>query len=321
MIAFKEETVEGAIQDRIQQAFSLRNRVVTSTNAYRLIHAEGDGLPGLIIDVYGEVVVIQISSKGIENYKNFIVDILVELLHPKAIYEKSTSFLRKKGGLDPSQGLLWGQKTPEFQVEENGVKFHIDLMQSQKTGLFLDQREMRLFVSRISKGKRVLNCFAYSGGFSLFALKGGAISVDSVEISEKACRMLQRNLEINGYTSNILCEDAFEFLKNKELPYDLILLDPPAFVKKRGDLENAKRAYRQINYFALKKMPLHSVLLTSSCSYHLSEEAFGQLIFQAALMAGREVKILSRHLAAHDHPVSIYHPESTYLKSLILFVV
>lgn len=325
MIAYGSESIPQALESRIDDAISLRRSAIdiSKTNAYRLINAEGDGLPGLIIDIYGEVVVVQIASRGMEKLKGLIVDILVKLLKPAAIYEKSTSFLRKKDGLEEAKQKLYGQDQPVFQIVENGVRFEIDLFESQKTGLFLDQREMRSLTERLSNKKRVLNCFAYSGGFSLFALKGGAISVDSVEISKKACAMMQKNIQINAFSEEkhrIICEDAFDFLMKNPLPYDLVILDPPAFVKKRDDLVKARRAYRDINFFAMQKMPASALLLTSSCSYHLSEEAFQQVLFQAALEAKKKVRILSRHLQAFDHPLSIYHPESTYLKSFLLHI-
>lgn len=325
VIAFGKESIEEALSKRLRAAFTLRKNILnfSLTNAYRLINAEGDGLPGLIIDIYDQVAVLQLSSQGWENFKPFLVEELRSLLTPRAIFEKSTSFLRKKQGLEEARQLLWGEENSSFQILENGISFWIDLYESQKTGFFLDQREMRALTGRLAKGKRVLNCFAYTGGFSLFALQGGASLVDSVEISEKACRALEKNITLNGFSSEkhrAICEDAFDFLRKEPLDYELVILDPPAFVKKREDLAKACRAYREINFSAMKKMPSGSLLLTSSCSYHLTEEIFQRLLFQAALQAGREVKILSRHLSAFDHPLSIYHPESTYLKSFLLYI-
>ncbi len=258
-----------------------------------------------------------------DKIKPIILDKLISLLSPKSIYEKSTSFLRKKQGLSEKRELLYGEDAPSFQIEENGIHFFVDLREAQKTGFFLDQREMRLLTRKLSQDKRVLNCFSYTGGFSLNALKGGAITVHSVEISSKAIQTLQTNLELNHFNDGrhtSLCVDAFDFLKNDPLQYDLIILDPPAFVKKRNDLANAVRGYREINFQAIKKMPPGSLLITSSCSYHLTEEDFQKLLFQAALKADRKVKILSRHLSAFDHPISLYHPESSYLKSFLLYV-
>ena len=273
------------------------------------------------MDFYSGVLVLQLSHPGLEPFKPFLVDWLIANTAPKAIYEKSTSFLRKKEGLEEVRGALYGEPTEEIEVLENGLRFAVDVVHGQKTGLFLDQRDNRALVRQLSSGRRVLNCFAYTGGFSIAAIQGGATSVDSVEISKKCEPWVEKNLALNGLSNHrFLAEDAIDFIAKKELPYDLLILDPPAFVKKREDIDNAFRAYKDLNRMAIEKMPPNSLLLTCSCSYHVSEELFQNILFRASLEAKRTVRILGRHRQAHDHPISIFHPESSYLKSFLLAV-
>jgi 23S rRNA (cytosine1962-C5)-methyltransferase len=286
-----------------------------------MINAEGDGIPGLIVDAYADVLVVQISHQGLDSIKDLLVRILVEEFHPAAIYEKSTSFLRKKGGMDEAKSLLYGTERPVVEVLENGLKFAVDVCNGQKTGLFLDQREMRQFVREHAKDCNILNAFAYTGGFSIAALDGGAAHVDSVEISARCREPLEENLRLNGLQNHRFVEsDFFEFLKGSDLAYDLVILDPPAFVKKRADITNAFRAYKELNRLTMEKVPAGSLLLTCSCSYHVDEPLFQNIVFRASLESKRRVRILSRHRQALDHPVSIFHPESTYLKSFVLYV-
>jgi 23S rRNA (cytosine1962-C5)-methyltransferase len=323
MIAFGQEPLEEALKNRIGAALELRRRIFdpAKTNAIRLINAEGDGIPGLIVDSYANVLVLQISHPGLEGLKDVIVSLLIEACRPKAIYEKSTSFLRKKSGLEEVRGTLYGADCPEVEVLENGLKFAVDIQTGQKTGLFLDQREMRSLVREHGSGRRILNGFAYTGAFSVAALAGGATHVDSVEISARCKAPLEKNLGLNGFSNHEFIEaDFFEFLKTSPLAYDLIILDPPAFVKKRNDIATGFRAYKELNRHVLAKMPPCSLLLTCSCSYHVDEPLFQNILFRAALESGRRVKILSRHRQALDHPVSLFHPESLYLKSFLLYV-
>ncbi len=378
MIAFGEESLEEALKNRIDHAASLRRRWFDpkETNAIRLINAEGDGIPGLIVDSYANVLVLQISHPALTDLKNIIVSLLIEAFSPKAIYEKSTSFLRKKSGLEEARGILYGDEQGDVEIIENGLKFAVDIQTGQKTGLFLDQREMRSLVREHARGRRILNGFAYTGGFSIAALAGGASDVDSVEISARCKAPLEKNLALNGlYRNNLknrefdqeapqnlyseratiaraqgasenknsevkptqsktdssgcfgisnnhrfIEADFFEFLKTSPLDYDLIILDPPAFVKKRGDIARGFRAYKEMNRHVLSKMRSGSLLLTSSCSYHVDEPLFQNILFRAALESNRRVQILSRHRQALDHPISLFHPESSYLKSLLLYV-
>lgn len=325
ILSFTQEAIETVLEQKILDAIVLRKRLFDSaiTNAYRIINAEGDGIPGLIVDQYGPYLVIQVASAGIERLKSVIIELLIRLLQPKAIYEKSTSGSRKEEGLQDAQELLYGPDFDEVQIIENQLPFLISVKNGQKTGFFLDQREMRKMITSFSKDLKVLNCFSYTGGFSVYALHGKATHVDMVEIDQTACQLCEKNLQLNHCSDasyQIMQGDAFDFLAHESLDYDLVILDPPAFAKKRKELDGAIRGYREINLQALKKMPKRSYLLTSSCSQHIDEGLFQQTVFQAALKAGRQVKILSRHQQAPDHPVSLYHPEGAYLKSLFLYV-
>jgi len=318
MLAFGEETVSEALEKRIREAVAFRRRWFDErTNAVRIVNAEGDGIPGLIVDQYRDVLVMQVSNPGIERVKGEIVELLKEL-GPRCIYEKSTSFMRKKEGLGEVRGVLYGEEVGEVEVLEKGLKYSVDIVHGQKTGLFLDQREMRSLVRELG-AKRVLNCFAYTGGFTVSALAGGAEVVDSVEISAKCGPRIEKNLALNALNGahRFIQADVFDV---KDWNYDLVILDPPAFVKKRTDIDKAFRAYKDLNAQAMRHMPAGSLLLTCSCSYHVEESLFQNILFRAALDAGRKVRILERHRQAHDHPVSIFHPESTYLKSFLLYI-
>ncbi len=323
MIAYGSESLEEALKSRIRNAALLRRRWFdpTRTNAIRLINAEGDGIPGLVVDAYADVLVLQISHSALESIKELIAALLIEEFHPATLYEKSTSFLRKKGGMEEARSLLYGPERPVVEVVENDLKFAVDVRSGQKTGLFLDQREMRLFVREQAQGARVLNAFAYTGGFSIAALAGGASHVDSVESSARCREPLEQNLKLNGLQNHRFIEaDFFDFLQRADFAYDLVILDPPAFVKKRADIANAFRAYKELNRLTLQKMPAGSLLLSCSCSYHVDESLFQNILFRAALEAKRRVRILGRHRHALDHPISIFHPESGYLKSFILYL-
>lgn len=323
MLAYGEESLEDALQCRIAKAATLRKRLFdpSRTNAIRLINAEGDGIPGLIVDSYADVLVIQVSHAGIERLKPQIISLLQQEFKPKAIFEKSTSFLRKKEGMQEIRAQLFGEPIQEVEIVENGLRYSVDLLEGQKTGLFLDMREMRLLVRNLTAGKRVLNCFAYTGGFSLSALAGGASHVDSVEISAKCAPRIEKNLQLNGLSGHqFFSSDVFDFFKTCSWNYDLVILDPPAFVKKREDIATAFRAYKDLNRHAMEKMAPNTLLLTCSCSYHVEEPLFQNILFRAAHEAGRTVRILEKHRQAHDHPISIFHPESAYLKSFLLYI-
>ncbi len=323
VLTFRDEPVEEVLALRLKEAIRWRQSLFDPevTNTYRLVNAEGDGLPGLIIDLYDDVAVFQIATTGMERLKSQILSLLLKELPLTGVYEKSISLSRFQEGLSSFEGVLYGSCPQEVLVKENGVLFVVDIQKGQKTGLFLDQRQMRQLVHRLACGKRVLNCFAYTGGFSLFALKGGALSVTSVDSSEPACRSALENTRLNGLDRHIVvCQDAFEYCKREPFPFDFVILDPPAFAKKRQDIQEACRGYKEINRLVLQRLPPSSYLLTSSCSHFVDETLFGQILFQAAQEAGREARICSHHIQAPDHPTSLFHPEGGYLKSLLLFV-
>ena len=326
MVSFDNTLPKEAICCHLSKAIDLRRSLFEGqqTNAYRLVNGEGDLLPGLVVDRYNDVLVMQISTLGMQQQRAMIVDWLVKNLAPKSIYEKSLLPSRKEEGLQDEQGSLFGDiPTGSVEVTENGLRFLVSILHGQKTGFFLDHREMRDQIRSLSNGKRVLNCFAYTGGFSIYAAAGGAAVVDSVDISAAAMQMAERNMQINGFSSSsnrFFAEDVFVFLREKSLDYDIVILDPPAFAKRQKDVMSACRGYKDINRLAMEKMPAGSILLTSSCSYHVNEELFQKVIFQAAVEAKRTVKIIGRHRMAADHPINICHPESDYLKSLLLFI-
>ncbi|MGR3912211.1 MAG: class I SAM-dependent rRNA methyltransferase [Candidatus Rhabdochlamydia sp.] len=318
MINFDKTDPLVSLAQLMKQAILMRDLLVLES-ARRLINAESDELPGLIVDQYEDTLVISISTWGMERLKSHIIKNLKELCHPKAIYEKSVSAARRQEGLVDTKGLLYGEAIKELWIKENGLSFLVRPLEGQKTGFFIDQREMRKEVCHLSQGARVLNCFAYTGGFSLSALKGGAISVTSVEISEEACHLMKRHAFDEG-KHTIQNSDVFTFLEEDPLDFDLVILDPPAFVKKRQDIAQASSGYRELHRHVFQKMPAQSILVTSSCSAYMDQDLFQQIIFQAAAETGRHVRILRRHIQAFDHPVSLYHPEGDYLKSLILFL-
>ncbi len=325
MVAFDATPPLEAMQRNLEAAIALRNQLfrASDTNAFRLINGEGDRLPGLVVDRYGDVLVVQFSTLGMDRLRNWWMDALIKELKPSAIYEKSNLPSRKEEGLTPIQQSLFGQISDEIEVRENGLRFLVSIVEGQKTGFFLDQREMRLWVKQLAKKKRVLNCFSYTGAFSVYAAAGGASQVDSVDISETAMQMARRNMQLNGIAVDnheFYKADVFQFLRERELNYDLIILDPPAFAKRRKDLIAACRGYKDINRIALQKMPKGSLLLTCSCSYHVDAELFQKVIFQASVEANRVVRIIGMHRVASDHPLNICHPEGDYLKSLLLYV-
>lgn len=326
MLSFDKTPPKEAIRAHLQAAIRLRERLFagSTTNAYRLVNGEGDLLPGLIVDKYNEILVVQISTLGMQLQRSYLVELLVSLLSPKCIFEKSQLAARKEEGLAEVQGVLHGD-VPLHHVEvlENGLRFNVDILTGQKTGFFLDHREMRQHVRTLSANKRILNCFSYTGGFSIYASAGGAASVDSVDISKNAIQLAEENMLLNGFSSSkhrFIDADVFQFLREYPLDYDLVILDPPAFAKKQKDIVAACRGYKDINRVAMQKMPKQSLLLTSSCSYHVDEELFQTIVFQAAVDAGRTVKIIGRHRMAADHPINVCHPESDYLKSLLLYI-
>ena len=304
-----------------------------TTDCYRLVHGEGDGLPGLIIDYYSGTCVLQAHSVGMFRSRSEITEALRKVYGSDlaAVYDKSSGTAPFKAGLELNDSYLWVKDGLEPQLPvttlENGHKFLVDWISGQKTGFFLDQRENRAAVERYARGRNVLNLFCYTGGFSVYALAGGAIHVDSVDSSKVAIDLTDRNVTLNGYTNGddgshrSYCEDAIDFLKNSEDGrYDLMIVDPPAFAKHRGALHNALRAYQRLNAAAISKIAPGGIIFTFSCSQVVDKQAFALAVFSAAAECGRHVRILDRLCQPADHSVNIFHPEGEYLKGLMLYV-
>lgn len=301
----------------------------SATNCYRLVHGEGDGLPGLIVDFYDGVCVMQAHSAGMFRSRRMIADALLAVYGDelKAVYDKSSGTAPFKAGLDLVDGYLYkreGYAADTVSVMENGHSFLVNWSEGQKTGFFLDQRENRSLVERYASGRNVLNLFCYTGGFSVYALAGDASHVDSVDSSAKAMAMVDRNVALNfgdcGKHTSFCC-DAIDFLgKCEEGKYDLMIVDPPAFAKHRGVLKNALRAYQRLNAAAISKVARGGLVFTFSCSQVVDKEMFALAVFSAAASTGRRVRILDRLCQPADHSVNIYHPEGEYLKGLLLYV-
>jgi 23S rRNA (cytosine1962-C5)-methyltransferase len=325
MVNFDETPPLEAIDDSLDRAFALRKLFFDeATTAYRLVNAEGDGLPGLIVDRYGDVLVLQVSTLGMDLLKPDIVRSLLRRTSPRAVYEKSNLPSRREEGLPMFEGRLDGEDVSVVEVRESGFRFLVDIPAAQKTGFYLDQREMRRLAGRLAAGRRVLNAFSYTGGFSVFALAGGALAVDSVEASAPAIALARENCRANGFEESpsvrFFCEDVFSFVRERSLDYGMVILDPPAFAKKKGDVVQACRAYKDLHRVVFQKIPEKALVLTFSCSFFVDETLFRQVLFQAAREASRPVRILQRHHHAYDHPLNIYHPESDYLKGFLLYV-
>jgi len=324
MLSFDQQPPLEAVEASLSRAVALRQALLSSTtNAYRLVNAEGDGLPGLIVDQYNDVLVVQISTLGMVKLKEVVVKWLIDHLQPTAIYEKSDSPARREEGLAAYKGCLYGEEKEEVEIRENGLKFVVNPQRGQKTGFFLDQREMRKLVRRLAAGRRVLDCFAYSGAFAVYALAGGAHQVTLVDTSEPALEWARRNLELNAFPLNkatLVKKDAFQFLSQAKLAYDFVILDPPSFAHRKNQIKGALRGLRQLHRQVLAEIPAGSLLLTFTCSYYLDEKLFQKVVFQAAQQADRQVRLLHRHRLAFDHPINIFHPEGDYLKGFLLAV-
>lgn len=325
MLSFDATDPLAALERNIKQAIAMRKSLMgsTRTNALRLINAEGDFCPGLIVDQYNDALVMQLSTLGMDMLKCTIASILQKELNPSWIYEASTSPSRKEEGLRECRQTLFGAAVDEISIFEDGLEFLVSPLKGQKTGFFQDLREMRLLVQQLALQKRVLNCFSYTGAFSCHALKGGASHVMSVDISKDAIDQTKKHMQLNGFDPSRHSEEAvdcFDFLRTRELQYDLIILDPPAFAKRKSDIPQAIKGYQEINRTTMAKMPKNSLLLTCSCSYHVDEELFCKMLFHAAREAKRDVRIVQNHRLAFDHPVSIYHPESRYLKGFLCYI-
>jgi 23S rRNA (cytosine1962-C5)-methyltransferase len=313
---------------KIEKAWNLRKSIgITEnaeTNVFRLVHAEGDGMPGLIVDFYNGTAVIQMHTVGMFLVREMLVKALKNVVGEqlKAVYDKSAKTLPFKADISSEDGYLLGEGG-ETEVLENGLRFRVDWLEGQKTGFFIDQRENRLLVQHFSKNRDVLNMFCYTGGFSFYAMKGGARLVHSVDSSAKAIELTNQNVQLNfaGDTRHeAFAADAFEFMRNIKDKYDLIILDPPAFAKHRDAVHQALQAYKRINTRAFEQIRSRGIVFTFSCSQVVSKEKFREAVFSAAAISGRNVRILHQLTQPADHPVSIYHPEGEYLKGLVLYV-
>lgn len=331
MIGFGERLPEKAFwKEKLLSAYHLRKVLGLtdnpSTNAYRLIHAEGDGFPGLVADFYNGVLVMQAQTPGMYRLLPQLTALLPEIMGDKlrAVYSKPAEYaMRFDPSLKEAQGWLWGKMDEEVEILENGNRFAVDIATGQKTGFFLDQRENRWLVAQYAYGRRVLNCFSYSGGFSVYALRAGAALVHSVDSSRKAIEACRENLSLNGFdpeTHACIEADALEFLARIDNDYDLLILDPPAFAKHLNQKSKALKAYRYINRLALSKARPNSFLFTFSCSQVVDAEAFRSVVLSAAIEVGRDVKILHVLRQPPDHPVSIFQPEAEYLKGLVVYI-
>lgn len=325
LLSFSESTPTKKIySEKIANAFRQRSitRVINEhTNCYRLVHGEGDGLPGLIVDVYNGVAVIQAHSIGMHNDRHLIAEAITknlsETIH--SIFYKSQNTL----GIKTENEYLVGMGVVPHVVTEHGNKFFVDWEEGQKTGFFLDQRENRKLLGQIAKGISVLNTFCYTGGFSVYALNAGASLVHSVDASEKAIELTRKNIELNGFNSDqheCFALDTFDFLKDKKDKYDLIILDPPAFAKHKEARHQAMKGYQRLNAEAMRVIKPNGIIFTFSCSQVVDKQLFYDTVVSSAIQAGREIKVLQHIGQPADHPVSIYHPEGEYLKGLVLYV-
>lgn len=324
---FWESRLEAALRMReaigvVREEGDAGSSVVNTT--YRLVHGEGDNLPGLIIDIYGRTAVMQAHSVGIHVCRSVIAKALVNVMGNRldSIFYKSETTLPFKADLGQENGFIYGETDHDIAVE-NGLKFHIDWLKGQKTGFFIDQRENRSLLERYAKGRSVLNMFCYTGGFSVYAMRGGAELVHSVDSSAKAIELTTKNVDLNfpgDLRHEAYCEDAFKYLDEHEGKYDLIVLDPPAFAKHRKALKNGLRGYTRLNVKGFEKIKPGGILFTFSCSQVVTKDNFRQAVFTAAAQAGRKVRILHQLHQPADHPINIYHPEGEYLKGLVLYV-
>lgn len=329
MLSAQPEAIDaGFFARRIEEAWRMREAlglIRPDNNAFRLIHGEGDFLPGLITDVYGSTAVVQAHSPGMHFARHEIASALTDLKGAgiKNVYYKSETTLPFKASLDPTNDYIAGGFDTDIAVE-NGLKFHVDWLKGQKTGFFVDQRDNRLLLRSYSAGRRVLNMFCYTGGFSVYAMQGGAAKVVSVDSSAKAVALTRSNIELNfpgDMRHEAVAEDAFDYLAGiPDGAYDLMVLDPPAFAKHRGAIKNALRGYQRLNAAGLRKIASGGILFTFSCSQAITKEQFRLAVFSAAASTGRRVRILHQLTQPADHPVNIYHPEGEYLKGLVLYV-
>ena len=320
----KDETIDEAFfARRIEKAYSIRKRYLESpeTDAFRIINGENDLLPGLIVDKYADYLVVQFHTAGIESWKEKIIIALEKIMRPKGIYERSDVAVRRFDHLDSVQGLLSGSIPELITIRENGLQFLVDVKHGQKTGFFLDQRDKRKTFTKYVKDASVLNCFSYTGGFSVYALAGGAKKVTSIDSSEAAIDLARENIRLNGFDADkcqFICDDVKPYLRNNREQFDAIVLDPPAFVKDRRKKKEGIEGYKSINTMAMKALTENGVLVTCSCSNHLSLEEFRFLLSEAGGKVRRSFKILETFTHGIDHPQSVPFTEGEYLKCFFL---
>ncbi len=323
VLSFSDENIDrDFFSARLRQAATWRRPLLgDDTNAYRLCNSEGDFLPGLIVDQYGDFIVAQFLTAGIEIFKQEITDAIVDVFSPSGVFEKSEGGYRKEEGLEQVAGVLFGEEPPdEHKITEHGHSFYVDIKEGQKTGFFLDQRTGRKLAQSIADGREVLNCFGYSGAFTVACLAGGAKRVVTVDTSKTALEMAKRNVELNGFEAkdeDFIAQDVFQFLRDYKESSDFIILDPPAFAKSRAALQRASRGYKDINFNAMRLMQNGGLMMSYSCSGHVNNELFQKILFASAQDAKRELQILSRIGNGFDHPINIYHPEGEYLTGVL----
>lgn len=331
ILSFADEPIDNAFfRNRLNKAYTMRlslGLVNPNNNTYRLVHGEGDGLPGLIIDMYGNTAVLQAHSVGMHESRSMILDALREVIPSETlqnVYYKSEGTLPFKADISPEDDYIFGGKNADAIAIENGLKFNIDWLKGQKTGFFVDQRDNRSLLESYSHNRHVLNMFCYTGGFSVYALRGGAQTVHSVDSSAKAVMLAENNVKLNFANDShhtAYAEDAFKFLRQSQQDaYDLMILDPPAFAKHREAVNNALQGYKKLNLAAIQKIASGGILFTFSCSQVISKEQFRLAVFSAAAISGRNVRILHQLTQPADHPINIYHPEGEYLKGLVLYI-
>jgi 23S rRNA (cytosine1962-C5)-methyltransferase len=319
-----DKAVDAAFwNERVHAAFRLRQRLIsTKTNAYRLINAEGDGCPGLIVDVYHDTLAISLTTAGMEKQKQNILDALIFHLKPARIYEQSAGRSRGLEGLEERKGFIYGEDhTGTVRVMENGYSFDVDFISGQKTGFFLDQRVNREKLGALSDGATVLNCFCYTGAFSIYCAAGGAKKVVSLDISKSACAAASEHMRLNGFSIGdhpVIDADVFQYLRDMRGSFDLIILDPPAFAKTKRDAPKASRGYKEINMQAMKHLVRGGMLATFSCSNFIEEDLFYKIVQGAARDAQADLQLLARLEAGPDHPLGLGHPEGRYLKGLLV---
>jgi len=322
----KEELRENFFRERISRAVALREDWLKGkTNAYRVINGEGDYLPGLIVDRYRDTLVLQCLTAGMDRLKGMLTNLLVKEFRPQSIYERSDVATRNEEGLAENSGLLFGKDVPEFiEMEEYGCRFRANVKKGQKTGFYLDQRENRFLLKGLSAEKKILDCFCYTGAFSIHAGSGGAKDVTLVDSSEEALAMAEEHFTLNQLEKiphRFIRGDVFEIMRGLEPGYDVVILDPPPFAKKKGHLPSASRGYKDLNLWAFRLLNKEGLLLTFSCSHHMSWDLFQKIVFSAALDSGRSVQLLGRMGHPSDHPINLSHPEGEYLKGLMCRVL